>query len=414
MKLATAAAIAALAMTGAASAQTNIGSQAPVATANLPFTMTTVSTNLQLPWRIAFLPDGRMLITEKVGNLLLVDQKGAKVVVGNTPAVWWQGQGGMLGVYVSPTFATDSTIYLTYSEPEPGVDGAGLALAKAKLVHGMTGTNGWAKLEDLKVIWRDGGRGKGGQYGAALAFAPDGKSLFLTSGDRQRFTPAQDPNSPLGKILHLTLDGKPAADNPGRGKTGGKSLPIFDPPSDTEKAKTTPALRTYTFKGPNLTPAEVWSTGHRTPYGLAFAPDGGLWEVEHGPKGGDELNLIEKGKNYGWPLVSYSTNYNDVPIPSPDTRADLEKPKLYWNPVVAPGGITFYKGAMFPQWNGSALLGGMGTKTLNRIVINGSNATSAERFLIDKRIRDVAVAPDGAIWLIEDANPGALIRVTPK
>jgi glucose/arabinose dehydrogenase len=411
MKLATAAAIAALAITTGAQAQTNIGGQKPEA--SLPFTMTQVAT-LNLPWRIAFLPDGRMLITEKPGALLLVDQKGAKVTVGNVPAVWWQGQGGMLGVYVSPTFATDQTVYLTYSEPEPGVDGAGLALAKAKLVQGMTGANGWARLDNLKVIWRDGGRGKGGQYGAALAFAPDGKSLFLTSGDRQRFTPAQDPNTPVGKILHLTLDGKPAPGNPGAGKTGAKSVPIFDPPMDSIVAKTTPALRTYTFPGPNVTPAEVWSTGHRTSYGLAFAPDGGLWEVEHGPKGGDELNYIERGKNYGWPVVSYATNYNGVPIDSPDSHPEFEKPKLYWTPILAPGSITFYKGAMFPQWNGSALIGGMGTKTLNRIVISGPTAKSAERWDVGKRIRDVAVAPDGAIWLIEDDKAGGLFRVTPK
>ena len=401
----------AVAATGAY-AQTNLGSQKPEAA--LPFNMVQVGSSFNLPWRIAFLPDGRMLITEKVGNLLLVDQKGVKVTVGNVPAVWWQGQGGMLGVYLSPTFATDSTVYLTYSEPEAGVDGGSLALAKAKLVHGMTGANGWARLDGVKVIWRDGGRGKGGQYGAALAFAPDGKSLFLTSGDRQRFTPAQDPNTPVGKILHLTLDGKPAPGNPGAGKTGAKSVPIFDPPTDTEKAKTTPALRQYTFPGPNLTPAETWSTGHRTSYGLAFAPDGGLWEVEHGPKGGDELNLIVKGKNYGWPLVSYSSNYNDVPIASPDTRPDLEKPKLYWNPVIAPGSITFYKGSMFPAWNGSALIGGMGSKSLTRVVISGATATPAERWNIDKRVRDVAVAPDGAIWMIEDAATGGLFKVTPK
>jgi glucose/arabinose dehydrogenase len=173
-------------------------------------------------------------------------------------------------------------------------------------------------------------------------------------------------------------------------------------------------VRTYSFSGPNLTPAETWSIGHRTPYGLAFAPDGRLWELEHGPKGGDELNLIEPGKNYGWPLVSYATNYNGVPIPSPDSRPDLAKPVLYWTPVIAPGNLIFYKGAMFPQWQGSALLGGMGTKTLNRIVIHGADAKSAERWDVGHRIRDVEVGPDGALWMLEDANPGTLFRVTPK
>ena len=189
-------------------------------------------------------------------------------------------------------------------------------------------------------------------------------------------TPAQDPNQPLGKILRLTLDGKPAPGNPMAGKTGAASVPVIDPPADTEAAKTAPVVRTYTFPGPNLTPAETWSTGHRTPYGLAFAPDGRLWEVEHGPKGGDELNLIEPGKNYGWPLVSYATNYNGVPIPSPDTRPDLTKPVIYWTPIIAPGNLIFYKGAMFPQWNGSALVGGMASKTLNRITFDGKAGPS--------------------------------------
>ena len=148
-----------------------------------------------------------------------------------------------------------------------------------------------------------------------VAFAPDGKSLFLTSGDRQRFTPAQDPNQPLGKVLHLTLDGKPAPDNPNFGKTGAASVGVINPPADTEAAKTAPVVYTYKFPGKNMTPSETWTTGHRTPYGLAFAPDGHLWEAEHGPKGGDELNLIEKGKNYGWPLVRFAMNYNGVPIP---------------------------------------------------------------------------------------------------
>ena len=236
-----------------------------------------------------------MLITEKDGPLWLLTQAGAKTSVTGVPAVLHQGQGGMLGVYLSPHYGTDHSIYLTYSEPGNG--GSSLALAKAQLKLSADA----ASLENLQVIWRDGERGKGGQFGAAVAFAPDGKSLFMTTGDRQRFTPAQDPNSPLGKVLHLTLDGKPAPGNPMAGKVGAASIPVINPPADTEAAKTATPVSTYTFPGPNLTPAETWSTGHRTPYGLAFAPDGRLWEVEHGPKGGDELNLIEKGKNYGWP-----------------------------------------------------------------------------------------------------------------
>jgi glucose/arabinose dehydrogenase len=392
-----------------AAAQVNNGTEAP--TTALPFTMTQVAT-FNLPWRIAFLPDSRMLVTEKVGPIWLVTADGKKTAVSNAPAVLYGGQGGMLGIYTSPTFATDSTVYLTYSEPGMIGDlmGSSLALAKAKLVT----TDKTASLEGLKVIWRDGARGKGGQFGAAVAFAPDGKSLFLSSGDRQRFTPAQDPNQPLGKILHLTLDGKPAPGNPMAGKTGAASVNIINPPSDTEAAKTAPTVYAYKFPGKNLTPSETWSTGHRTPYGLAFAPDGKLWEMEHGPKGGDELNLIEPGKNYGWPLVSYATNYNGVPIPSPDTRPDLTKPVVYWTPIIAPGNLTFYKGAMFPAWNGSALMGGMATMTLNRIIVDGATAKPAERFSVGKRIRDVEVAPDGAVWMLEDSPTGGLYRVTPK
>jgi aldose sugar dehydrogenase len=396
-----------------AGAQVNAGSQAPEA--SVPFNMAQVTT-FNLPWRLAFLPDGRMLVTEKVGPIWLVTQQGLKRQVLNYPASLYGGQGGMFGIYLSPNFATDQTVYLTYAEPGTlgGISGSSLALAKARLVLNDSGTPATASLENLEVIWRDGARGRGGQFGANIAFAPDGKSLFLTVGDRQRFTPAQDPNQPLGKILHLTLDGKPAPGNPNAGKTGAPSVGIIHPPADTEAAKTAPVVYTYKYPGKNLTPSETWSMGHRTPYGMAFAPDGKLWEMEHGPKGGDELNLIEPGKNYGWPLVSYATNYNGVPIPSPDTRSDLTKPVIYWTPIIAPGSLTFYQGAMFPQWNGSALMGGMATMTLNRIVVDGATAKPAERWSVGHRIRDVEVAPDGALWMLEDSPAGGLFRVTPK
>ena len=392
----------------ATQAQVNAGEKAPEA--SLPFTMTQVAT-FNLPWRIAFLPDGRMLITEKVGPVWLVTQQGEKTPVGNVPAVLHQGQGGMLGVYVSPNYATDGNIYLTYAEPADTGRGSSLALARARL--SVAGDS--ASLEGLQVIWRDGARGRGGQFGGAIAFSPDKQYLFLTVGERQRMTPAQDPDSPLGKILRLTLDGKPAPGNPHAGQTGASSLPIINPPRNTALAKESPVVTTYTFPGPNLTPSETWTSGHRTPYGLAFAPNGELWELEHGPRGGDELNLIEPGKNYGWPLVSYGVNYDRTAIAGPDTRPDLAKPVIYWAPVIAPGSLTFYSGAMFPQWNGSALIGGMSTETLNRITFDGNGgATPAERWNVGHQIRDVAVGPDGAVWLIEDANPGGLFRVTPK
>lgn len=387
-------------------AQVNAGELKPQA--DLPFTMTQVAT-FSLPWRIAFLPDGRMLITEKVGPVWLVTQEGQKTQLTNVPAVLAQGQGGMLGVFVSPRYATDHNVYLTYSEP--GDYGSGLALARARLA--IDGTT--ASLEGLQVLWRDMPKGRGGQFGAQIAFSPDGQYLFLTVGDRQRMTPAQDPNTEVGKILRLTLDGKPAPGNPMAGKVGAATRQLIDPPRDTELAKTAPIVSTYTLTEPNLAPSATWTSGHRTPYGLAFAPDGRLWEVEHGPRGGDELNLIEPGKNYGWPLVSYSTNYNGTPIPSPDTRPDLTKPVIYWTPIVAPGNLMFYNGAMFPQWRGSALMGGMATQTLNRITFDGKGgAAPAERWSVGHRIRDVEVAPDGALWMLEDANPGALFRVTPK
>jgi len=395
----------ALASTGT-DAQINAGDQKPEP--SLPFIMTQVTT-FNLPWRIAFLPDGRMLITEKVGPLWLVTQEGAKTPVANVPPVLYQGQGGMLGVFLSPHYATDRNVYLTYSEPGEG--GSSLAVARARLSIG----EGTASLDGLQVLWRQMPKGRGGQFGAQIAFSPDGRYLFLAVGDRMRMTPAQDPNQELGKILRLTLDGKPAPGNPMAGKTGAASVPLIDPPRDTEAAKAAAVVSTYTFPGPNSAPAETWTSGHRTPYGLAFAPDGRLWEVEHGPRGGDELNLIEPGKNYGWPLVSYATNYNGVPIPSPDTRPDLTKPVIYWTPIIAPGSLTFYTGTMFPQWRGSALVGGLATRTLNRITFDGKGgATPAERWDVGHRIRDVEVGPDGALWMLEDANSGGLFRVTPR
>jgi glucose/arabinose dehydrogenase len=389
-----------------ADAQINAGSKPPEP--SLPFTMTQVAT-FKLPWRLAFLPDGRMLITEKVGPVWLVTQDGAKTPVTNVPAVLYQGQGGMLGVFLSPHYASDHFVYLTYSEPGEG--GSSLVMARAKLAIGQ----GSASLDDLQVLWRQMPKGRGGQFGAQIAFSPDGQFLFLAVGERQRMTPAQDPNQALGKILRLTLDGKPAPGNPMAGKTGASNVPLINPPSDTEAAKRAPVVSTYTFPQPNVAPAETWTTGHRTPYGLAFAPDGRLWEVEHGPRGGDELNLIEPGKNYGWPLVSYATNYNGVPIPSPDTRPDLTKPVIYWTPIIAPGNLIFYNGAMFPQWQGSALVGGMATQTLNRITFDDKGgATPAERWSVGHRVRDIEVGPDGALWILEDANPGGLFKVTPK
>lgn len=388
-------------------AQMNVGNHPAENT--LPFKMTTTA-SFGLPWRIAFLPDGRMLVTEKIGPIWLVSAEGEKIApLGGTPPVYWQGQNGMLGVYLSPKFATDESVYLTYIEP--GEYGGSQVLAKAKLNAGRS-----PRLLDLQVIWRQMPRGKGGQAGGQIAFSPDGQYIYMTVGDRQRMTPAQDPSQPVGKILRLTLDGKPAPGNPFEGKTGERSIALIDPPRDTEAAKTAKPVSTYTFPAENLTPAETWASGFRAPYGMAFSPSGELWEVEHGPRGGDELNLIQKGKNYGWPVVSYGMNYNEVPIPKPETRPEFEKPVLYWVPVVAPGNLMFYKGKKtFPQWDGSGFISGLGSHSLNRLVFDGKGgAKLVEKWDVGKRIRDVEQAPDGSLWMIEDGNPGALIHVTPK
>jgi len=393
-------------LTSAAHAQTNAGNQPP--DPDLPFNVTKVA-SFDLPWRIAFLPDGRMLITEKVGRVQLVSPQGAKTELKGVPASYVEGQNGMLGVFVSPHYAIDKSVYLTYVAP--GDYGGGLAMGRGRLV--IEGNA--ARLDNFKVLWRQMPTGKGGQAGAQIAFSPDSQYLFLTVGDRQRFTPAQDLNQPVGKILRLTLDGKPAPGNPWAGRGGARTIPLIDPASDTEAAKTAPVVSTYTFPNANLTPAETWSIGHRTPYGLAFAPDGRLWELEHGPQGGDELNLIQRGKNYGWPLVSYGVNYNGVPIPKPETRPDLVRPVLYWTPVIAPGNLMFYKGSLFPQWKGSALISGLSSQGILRVAVDSKGgATAVNRWSIGKRIRDIEEAPDGSLWLLEDAKPGGLYRLTPK
>jgi aldose sugar dehydrogenase len=318
-------------------------------------------------------------------------------------------QGGLLDVAVSPTFATDNLVYLTYAEPSAN-GGSGLALVRARLVRGPSGGG----LQGLSVLWHDPAGGKGGQFGAIIAFAPNGKSLFLSSGERQRFTPAQDPNQPIGKILHLTLDGKPAPDNPWAGRTGAPTVSIIDPPEDTQAAAHTPG-RMFKWPGPNLTPAETWTLGHRNPYGLTFDASGRLWETEMGPRGGDELNLILKGKNYGWPLVSEGKNYDGKPIPPHSTRRDVEPPKLSWVPSISPTTLLIYSGGLFPQWKGSGFIGTLTGTGLIRVTFNGDQAHKAEEWeMPHSRIRWVGQGPDGAIYLLEDGNGGRLLKLTPR
>jgi glucose/arabinose dehydrogenase len=344
--------------------------------ATRPFVAKAVAT-FDTPWAIAFLPDDRLLITQKGGQLFLVTQQGDKRRVGGVPKVQYEGQNGLLDVAISPRFAADNLVYLTYMEPGPG--GSSLALARAGLVESGAG----ASLADLSVIWRQMPKGGGGQPGGIIAFAPDGRHLFLTTGDRMRKTPAQDPDQALGKVLRLNPDGTTPPDNPWAEQGGVR--------------------------------AQLWTLGHRNPYGLAFAPNGDLWLDEMGPRGGDELNLIRPGGNYGWPIVSNGDNYDGTPIPRHSTHPEFLPPVVYWNPVIAPAGLAFYADDLFPQWRGSALIGGLAGMTLVRIVFDGhGGARQADRWDMDARIRDVAVAHDGAVWLIEDSQEGRLLRLTPK
>ena len=370
-----------------------------------PFATTSIAT-FDSPWAMAFLPGtSTALVTEKPGKLWLVDvTSGTKQEVAGVPKVQYGGQGGLLDVVLAPTFATDHQVYLTYSEPSPS-GGGGLALAQAKLVG--------LRLDGLQVIWRDPEGGRGGQFGAIVVFAPDGQSLFLSVGERQRFTPAQDPSSPLGKILHLTLDGKPAPGNPWAGRTGETSVTVTDPPEDTEAAKRAPG-RTFTWPGPNLTPAETWTLGHRNPYGLMFDSAGRLWETEMGPRGGDEVNLILPGRNYGWPIVSEGVNYDGVPIAKPSTRPDLEQAKLWWVPSISPTSLLIYSGKLFPEWKGSGFIGTLTGTGLIRVTFSGDSARKAEEWDMPRpRIRFVGEGPDGAIYLLEDGAGGRLLRLTP-
>ena len=342
-----------------------------------PFAVTEIG-RFDSPFAMAFLPDGDLLVTEKAGHLKRRTAAGAVADVAGVPAVAQGGQGGMLGVAAAPDFATSHAIYLSYAEPRP--NGSALALARATLVAGDN-----PRVDGMRVIWRAGSDGPGGQFGARIAFSPDGKYLFLTSGERQRFTPAQDPEQLLGKIVRLTLDGQAAPGNP------------------------------FAAKGP--VQAMVWTSGHRNPYGLLFTPDGRLWEEEMGPKGGDELNLIEPGRNYGWPIVSNGDNYSGQPIPDHPSHPDLAAPALWWNPSISPGGMAYYSGAMFPQYRGSLLIASLSAQGLAQVKLDGARATPVAFWDMGTRIRDVAQAPDGAIWLLEDGERGAggrLLRLTPK
>jgi glucose/arabinose dehydrogenase len=362
------------------------------------------------PWALDFVPGTTTaIVTEKPGRIWLVDlRNGRKQPVGGAPRVIVSDQGGLLDVKLSPTFASDDQVYLTYSEPSAN-GGSGLALARGQLLRDAGG----ARIDGLKLIWHDPAGGEGGQFGAIILFARDGQSLFLSSGERQRFTPAQDSSQPLGKILHLTLDGKPAPGNPLAVRTGAPTVSITDPPRDTEAAKSASG-RPFRWPGANLTPVETWSAGHRNPYGLAFDAQGRLWETEMGPRGGDELNLIRPGKNYGWPLVSEGENYDGVPIAKHSTRRDIEPPRLYWVPSISPTSLLIYSGKLFPQWKGNGFIGTLTGPGVIRVTFNGDSARKADEWDLGHRIRWMGEGPDGAIYLLEDGSSGRLLRLTPR
>ena len=360
----------------------------PAAASDKPF-VETVMADFDAPWAMTFLPDGRMLVTEKAGRLLLVSADGTsrQTVTGTLP-VDSAGQGGLMDVVLSPNFRKDNLIYFSFSEARPG--GKSVALARGQL-HFSGGsmcdnlgtdcsTPPDPELTDAAVIFRANQAVEGnGHYSGRIAFSPDGKYLFFTNGDRQKFTPAQDPKVTLGKVLRLTLDGQPAPDNPLAAKG-------FHP--------------------------AVWSYGHRNLLGIAFDAQGRLWEQEMGPKGGDEVNLIEPSKNYGWPNASNGSHYDGRDIPDHTASDGYEPPKVSWNPVISPGGLMIYSGSMFPAWRGDAFIGGLSSKALVRVDLNGTTATKGDQWTLGKRIREVEQGPDGAIWLLQDE--GALVRLTPK
>jgi glucose/arabinose dehydrogenase len=327
------------------------------------------------PWAMAFLPDGRLLVTEKRGALKLVQPGGAIGDVSGVPAVVYGGQGGFGDVALHPKFAENGLVYLSYVEGDTGRSGAAVARAKLTLDD-----RGGGALSGLQVIWRQDPKQNGsGHFGHRIVFGSDGK-LWISSGERQEFTPAQDLSGNLGKILRLNDDGSVPADNP------------------------------YADRG-GVT-AQIWTLGHRNPLGLAWDAKGQLWEIEMGPQGGDELNLIVKGKNYGWPVVSNGDNYDNTPIPDHDTAPQFEKPKLSWNPVIAPGDLVIYDGEVFPDWKGNALIAGLKSQALVRVAIDANgNAKEVARYNMGHRIREVVQGPAGDVWLLEDGEGGRLLRL---
>ena len=355
---------------------------------DLPFNIESI-TSFDEPWALAFLPDGRMLVTEKKGNLFIVSQDGQKQRVRGVPDVDYGGQGGLGDVALHPDFDDNGYVYLSYAEGGPGGT-RGAAISRAVLSMDSRG----GTLSDSEVIWRQYPKVVGyGHYGHRMIFDDEGY-LFVSSGDRQKFTPAQDMQSNIGKVLRLNDDGSVPDDNP-----------------FVNYIEQNPLVDDEGVYG------EVWSLGHRNPLGLAIDLDGGLWDMEMGPAGGDELNYVERGANYGYPVVSNGDHYDGREIPDHDTRPEFNEPAIWWTPVVSPGNMIVYGGDMFSDWRGNALIAGLSSQAIVRIAIDGSEAREAARYNMRARIRAVVEGPEGALWVLEDERAdsrGRMLKLTPK
>jgi len=339
-----------------------------------------IARDLERPWGMAFLPDGRVLVTERPGRLRLITRDGnVSAPIAGLPAVDARGQGGLLDVALGPNFAQDRLIYWSYAEAR-GNEENGTSVARGRLSADAS------RVENVEVIFRQSpGWRSTGHFGSRIVFDGAGH-MFIALGDRQRDDSrglAQDLSGHIGKVVRLTLDGRAAADNPFVSRAGAR--------------------------------AEIWSYGHRNIQGAAMHPESGvLWTIEHGPRGGDELNATHAGRNYGWPVISYGEEYNGAQITEGiAVRDGMEQPNYYWDPVIAPGGMLFYTGDLFP-WRGNALIAGLNSRALVRLVMDGERVVGEERFTIGQRVRDVEQTADGAIWLLTDETNGQLLRLTPQ
>ncbi len=356
--------------------------RAPRQVLGVAYSVETVVGGLDHPWGLAFLPDGTRLVTERAGRLRLVGAGGQlSTPVAGLPAVDANGQGGLLDVAVDPNFASNGLIYWTYAQTGDG--GNGTAAARGKLISGAS-----PRVEGVQVIWSQTPKLNSSlHFGGRLVFAGDG-TLFITTGDRSTLEgrmQAQRLDGALGKVVRINADGSIPSDNPYVGKAGARP--------------------------------EIWSSGHRNLQAAALDPSGRLWTVEHGAKGGDELNHPEAGKDYGWPTSTYGEEYSGKPIGDGITaKAGLEQPVYYWDPVIAPSGMVFYQADLFPVWKGSILVGALRGQHVARLTLKDDRVVGEERLFeeLDQRIRDVRVGPDGALYLLTDADDGKLLRVVPK